>query len=100
MLKSILTAEFPRIVSYNLFVELMQTVIFPLAIYLKPQQMGRCTGISFVDSTLLRVCHNRRVHSHKVFTGIAQRGHCSIGWFFGFKLHLIINEKGELLNKI
>jgi hypothetical protein len=96
--KDHLKAEFPRTVSYNRFVELMQSVIFPLAIYLKTQQMGHCTGISFVDSTPLRVCHNRRIHSHKVFTGIAQRGQCSIGWFFGFKLHLIINEKGELLN--
>jgi hypothetical protein len=96
--KDHLKAEFPRTVSYNRFVELMQSVIFPLAIYLKTQQMGHCTGISFVDSTPLRVCHNRRIHSHKVFSGIAQRGHCSIGWFFGFKLHLIINEKGDLLN--
>jgi hypothetical protein len=96
--KDHLKAEFPRTVSYNRFVELMQSVVFPLAIYLKTQQMGHCTGISFVDSTPLRVCHNRRIHSHKVFSGIAQRGQCSIGWFFGFKLHLIINEKGELLN--
>jgi hypothetical protein len=96
--KAHLKAEFPRTVSYNRFVELMQSVIFPLAIYLKTQQMGHCTGISFVDSTPLRVCHNRRIHSHKVFSGIAKRGHCSIGWFFGFKLHLIINEKGDLLN--
>jgi hypothetical protein len=96
--KDHLKAEFPRTVSYNRFVELMQSVVFPLAIYLKTQQMGHCTGISFVDSTPLRVCHNRRIHSHKVFSGIAQRGQCSIGWFFGFKLHLIINEKGDLLN--
>jgi len=96
--KNHLSCEFPRTVSYNRFVELMQSVIFPLAIYLKTQPMGPCTGISFVDSTPLRVCHNRRIHSHKVFSGIAQRGHCSIGWFFGFKLHLIINEKGNLLN--
>lgn len=97
-IKDHLKAEFPRTVSYNRFVELMQSVVFPLAIYLKTQQMGQCTGISFVDSTPLRVCHNRRIHSHKVFSGIARRGHCSIGWFFGFKLHLIINEKGDLLN--
>ena len=93
-----LKAEFPRTVSYNRFTELMQSVLFPLTIYLKTQQMGRCSGISFVDSTPLRVCHNRRIHSHKTFAGIAQRGHCSIGWFFGFKLHVIINDKGELLN--
>jgi hypothetical protein len=96
--KDHLSCEFPRTLSYNRFVELMQSVIFPLAIYLKTQQMGPCTGISFVDSTPLRVCHNRRIHSHKVFSPIARRGHCSIGWFFGFKLHLIINEKGDLLN--
>ena len=60
--------------------------------------LGKCTGISFVDSTPLRVCRNQRIHIHKVFKGIAQRGKCSMGWFFGFKLHLICNEKGELLN--
>lgn len=60
--------------------------------------MGKCTGISFVDSTPLRVCRNQRIHIHKTFKGIAQRGKCSMGWFFGFKLHLICNEKGELLN--
>ena len=52
----------------------------------------------FVDSTPLRVCRNQRIHIHKTFKGIAQRGKCSMGWFFGFKLHLICNEKGELLN--
>lgn len=93
-----LRSEFPRTVSYNRFVELSQTVILPLTIYLKKHAIGKCTGISFVDSTPLRVCHNRRIHSHKVFKGIAERGQCSIGWFFGFKLHLVINDKGELLN--
>ena len=52
-------------------------------------QMGKCTGISFVDSTPLRVCRTQRIHIHKTFKGIAQRGKCSMGWFFGFKLHLI-----------
>lgn len=93
-----LRSAFPRTVSYNRFVELCQSVILPLTIYLKRYAIGKCTGISFIDSTPLRVCHNRRIHSHKVFRGIAERGHCSIGWFFGFKLHLIINDKGELLN--
>ena len=93
-----LRSDFPKTVSYNRFVELAHSVIFPLALYLKKQSIRECTGISFVDSTPLRVCHNRRIHSHKVFKGIAERGHCSIGWFFGFKLHIIINDKGELLN--
>ena len=46
----------------------------------------------------MRVCKNQRIHCHKVFKGIAARGKCSMGWFFGFKLHLIINEKGEILS--
>jgi hypothetical protein len=96
--KDHLKREFPHTVSYNRFVELMQSAIFPLAIYLKTRQIGNCTGISFVDSTPLRVCHNRRIHSHKVFSEIAQRGKCSMGWFFGFKLHLIVNDKGDILN--
>jgi len=96
--KKHLSSEFPKLVSYNRFIELTQSVIFPLVVFLKTVAAGNCTGISFVDSTPLRVCHNRRIHSHKVFQGIAQRGHCSIGWFFGFKLHIIVNDKGELLN--
>lgn len=60
--------------------------------------MGGCTGISFVDSTALRVCRNQRIHLHRVFKGLAQRGQCSMGWFYGFKLHLVCNEKGELLS--
>ncbi|MBN2602279.1 MAG: hypothetical protein JXR87_09830, partial [Candidatus Marinimicrobia bacterium] len=79
-----MSSEFPKPVSYNRFIELTQSVIFPLVVFLKTEAFGSCTGISFVDSTPLRVCHNRRIHSHKVFQGIAQRGHCSIGWFFGF----------------
>ena len=93
-----LKKEFPNTVSYNRFTELMQSVLLPLAFYLKSVRMGNCSGISFIDSTPIRVCHNRRIHSNKVFKQYAQRGKCSIGWFFGFKLHIIVNEKGELLN--
>ena len=89
---------FPNLVSYNRFVELEKEVAFPLAIFIKKVLLGKCTGISFVDSTPLRVCRNQRIHMRKVFKGIAARGKCSMGWFFGFKLHLICNEKGELLN--
>lgn len=89
---------FPHPVSYNRFVELEKEVVLPLAIFVKKVCLGKCTGISFVDSTPLRVCRNQRIHIHKVFKGIAARGKCSMGWFFGFKLHLICNEKGELLN--
>ena len=89
---------FPNTVSYNRFVELQKEVAVPLAIFIKKVLLGRCTGVSFVDSTPLRVCRNQRIHIHKVFRGIAQRGKCSMGWFFGFKLHIVCNEKGELLN--
>jgi hypothetical protein len=96
--KQHLKAEFPNTVSYNRFTELMQSVLLPMAFYLKSFRMGQCSGISFIDSTPIRVCHNRRIHSNKVFRQYAQRGKCSIGWFFGFKLHILVNEKGDLLN--
>ena len=67
-----------------------------MCIYLK-QRYGRCSGISFIDSTALAVCHNRRIYSHRVFKAEAARGKSSVGWFFGFKLHLVVNDTGELL---
>ncbi|MBA3715713.1 MAG: IS982 family transposase [Pyrinomonadaceae bacterium] len=87
---------FPRLVSYNRFVELMPSALVPLGGYLQTRT-GKCSGISFVDSTSLKVCHNRRIHSHKVFRGCARRGKTSVDWFFGFKLHVVINDCGELL---
>ena len=89
---------FPRTVSYNMFVELEKKVAVPLLVFVKDVLLGKCTGVNFVDSTPLRVCRNQRIHCHKVFKGIAMRGQYSMGWFFGFKLHLIINEKGEIPN--
>jgi hypothetical protein len=93
-----LRAYFPNLVSYNRMVELSSQMIVPLAIYLKTQATGECTGISFIDSTPLRVCHNRRIHSHKVFKDMAKRGHCSVGWFYGFKLHLVLSDTGDIIN--
>ena len=91
-----LRAEFPKLVSYNRFVELMPTVLIPLWGYLRTQ-FGRCSGISFIDSTPICVCHNARISSHKVFDGLAKRGRNSVGWFYGFKLHVVVNDSGELL---
>ncbi|HZL12164.1 MAG TPA: IS982 family transposase [Prolixibacteraceae bacterium] len=93
-----LTKEFPETVSYNRFVELQQKALLPMVIFLKLMRLGSCTGISIVDSTPLRVCNNKRIFNHKVFDGIAQRGKSTMGYFFGFKLHLVINDKGEILN--
>ena len=93
-----LQGEFPGLVSYTRFVEFIPSVLLPLCIYLRKNCLGTCTGISFIDSTSLAVCKNPRIHAHKVFSGLAKRGKTSTGWFFGFKLHLIFNDRGELLN--
>lgn len=87
---------FPNLISYNRFIELIPRTIFPLFCYLI-SILKNCSGISFIDSTILSVCHIRRVSSHKTFKGIASKGKTSTGWFFGLKLHLVINEKGDLL---
>ncbi|UCG35574.1 MAG: IS982 family transposase [Candidatus Omnitrophota bacterium] len=88
---------FPQLVSYNRFVELQASVIAPLTAYLLSKR-GKETDLYYVDSSPIKVCHNRRIYKHKVFKGIAERGKHSMGWFFGFKLHLAINHKGELMN--
>ncbi len=87
---------FPNLVSYNRFVELMPAALVPLCGYLQTRK-GQCSGISFIDSTKLSVCHNRRIHAHKVFEECARRGKTSVDWFFGCTLHLVTNDCGELL---
>ena len=91
-----LRAEFPHLVSYSRFIELLPRVLAPLAIYLQTQ-LGSCTGISFIDSTSLAVCRTTRIGQHRVFRVDARRGKTSVGWFYGFKLHLVVNDRGELL---
>jgi hypothetical protein len=91
-----LRSEFPNLVSYERFVGLMSTALGPLSAYLR-SLYGNCRGISFIDSTALSVCDNHRIHNHKVFQGIAERGKGSMGWFYGFKLHLVVNDCGQLL---
>jgi len=92
-----LRSEFPRLVSYSRFVEFEREALMPLAAYLQIRG-GRCSGISFVDSTKLAVCENLRIPQHKQFADCAGRGKTSVGWFYGFKLHLTLNECGELLS--
>ncbi len=91
-------SDFPGLVSYQRFIDYTPSALVPLAVYLRTCCLGSCTGISFMDSTPLVVCHNARIHNHKVFAGLAARGHSSTGWFFGFKLHLVFNDRGELLD--
>lgn len=96
--KKHLTSEFPKTVSYNRFTELMQAAVLPMTLMLKTCCLGESTGISFVDSTPIRVCKNKRIKRNKVFKGIAEVGKSTMGYFYGFKLHLIVNDKGEILN--
>lgn len=91
-----LRSEFPNQVSYHRFVELMPDALLPLSAYLRSRLVGT-TGIAFIDSTPLAVCHNKRINRHKVFAGLAARGKSSMGWFYGFKLHLIVNDQGEMV---
>jgi hypothetical protein len=91
-----LTSEFPHLVSYQRFIALIPSMLIPLLAYLQ-SRYGACTGISFIDSTSLQVCDPKRISQHRVFATDAKRGKTSMGWFFGFKLHLAVNDRGELL---
>jgi len=88
---------FPKLVSYQRFVSGLPSLVLPLCAYLK-SCFGSCSGIGFIDATCIKVCHNRRIRQHKVFKHSAARGKTSVDWFYGFKLHLVVNERGELLN--
>jgi hypothetical protein len=87
---------FPNLISYNRFVEVMPWSLMALCCYLHTRR-GDVTGISFIDSTPITVCHKCRATSHKVFKEYAHWGKNSVDWYFGFKLHLIINDQGELI---
>lgn len=93
-----LNEDFPGLTSYNRFVELSHRTAIAFMFFLHYKCRGECTGISFIDSTVLRVCHNKRIKRNKTFKDIATVGKSSMGWFFGFKLHIIINDKGEILS--
>ena len=90
--------DFPNTVSYNRSTELVGQNLMAMSLFLKTCCLGDCTGISFVDSTPVRVCKAKRIYNNKVFKGIASTGKSTMGWFHGFKLHIVINDKGEILN--
>ena len=89
---------FPQALSYNRFVELISSVTLKLLTFLTSFGLQKCTGISYVDSTPIRVCSNKRINRNKVFDGLAKVGKSTMGWFFGFKLHVILSEKGQIIN--
>ncbi len=92
-----LRQEFPELVSYTRMLKLLQSVLVPLCAFMT-QRYGKPTGIAFVDSTKLAVCHNIRIPRNKVFAGVAERGKGTMGWFYGFKLHLLVNDRGDILS--
>lgn len=96
-IKGHLAKDFPSAVSYNRFVELMPRVFFPLMLFMRLQAFGKCSGITFVDSTMIPVCHNVRRCFNKVFEGLATDGKGTMGWCHGFKLHLMCNDRGEVI---
>lgn len=96
-IKGFIARAFPTAPSYNRFVELMQGCLMLLYIFMNYARLGVVTGVGYVDSTSLKVCHNLRIGSNRVFKHFAARGKTSTGWFYGFKLHLVINEYGEIL---
>lgn len=89
-------SDFPKLLSYTRFLEVMPSVLVPLCAYFT-RLKGQPTGIEFIDSTTLKVCHNLRIPRHKVFEGIAKRGRGTMGWFYGFKLHLVVNHLGDII---
>jgi len=89
--------EFPTLVSYNRFIELRKTIIMPMLIFLCTRKLSICTGISFIDSFKLEACHVKRSSSHKTLRSVAKKGKTSMGWFYGMKVHIIINHYGEII---
>ncbi len=88
--------DFPALLSYNRFVQLIPRLFVPLSILLH-SVLGEKTGIYIADATSLPLCHNKRINRHRVFKGIAARGKTTMGWFYGLKLHLIINHQGSIM---
>lgn len=94
--KIFLNNEFPNLPSYQRMIELLSRVIVPLCIFTQ-LNCGKHTGFYYIDSSCLPVCHIKRSKRHKTFKTIANHGKTSVGWFFGLKLHIVINEQGELI---
>jgi IS5 family transposase len=95
-----LKSHFSGLPSYNRFVQLKPRLFLYLFCFLLACRMGTRSGTYYVDSGKPVVCHNLRIHSHKVFKGLAKRGKTSTGWFFGLKLHLTVNQYGEIISFI
>jgi len=92
-----LRSYFPSAPSYRRFVQLKPRILPLMILFVNSCRIGQLCGIYYADSTSLAVCHNRRINSNKVFKGKATRGKTSVGWFYGFKLFLVVNAFGEVI---
>lgn len=87
---------FSKLPSYQRIVVQKKNLLVPMTILLHALA-GDETGLYFADSTTLKVCRNKRIHQHKTFKGLASRGKSTMGWFYGLKLHLVVNNKGQIM---
>jgi Transposase DDE domain len=87
---------FPKLPTYPRFIVLMKRAIFPLVLFTYLHG-GKRTGIYYLDSSCLPVCHLKRSKRHQTFDAIADYGRTSVSWFFGLKLHIVTNNQGELM---
>lgn len=87
---------FPKLVHYARFMVMIKRAL-PALLCLLKSLMGEVSAYMFIDSTPHAVCHNRREASHKVFKDLAAKGKTSTGFFFGFKLHMLINTQGDIV---
>lgn len=94
----VLHKEFKNLPCYSYFLQLREKVLNIFVMLLCKNMRNKCTGISYIDSFCIKVCHNKRIYNHKVFKGLAGRSKTSMDWFYGFKLHLLVNTNGEVVN--
>jgi hypothetical protein len=93
-----LQKDFPKTLSYSRFIQIQHRVFMPFMFFLNMVCFGDCTGITFIDSTKIAVCNNKRIYRNRVFQEIAKHGKSTMGWFYGFKLHFVCNDRGEILS--
>ena len=91
-----LRREFPEFLSDTRFVRLIPSTLVPLCAYLK-SRYDQCSGMAYIDSTKIQVCHNKRIKRNRVFADVATVGKSTMGWFYGFKLHLVVTDRRGLL---
>jgi len=99
LVRTSLKSYFPMVVTYKYFLSFIPKLypLMHLFVQWRCSQNQR-TGQYYVDSKKLPVCHNRRIYANRVFKDIARRGKSSTGWFYGLKIHLVINNLGQVVS--